>query len=547
MWKKLISVGTGFCAFFYFVTVSFAMVDVKEIVWKEVSRGVKDVDLRAVAVSTDSPDIVYIGSSDVIYKTINGGKDWDEVLTFKGTENEINYIALNSQNDGIIYAGTRQGLYKSKNSGGSWRMIFKGVGELESSVLSIADNQVNPELIIVGTEAGMFLTKNGGSKWERIKKIPSETAIYSIAVNSDNPEIIYAATNRGIYQSLDSGEEWNRVFGKRISSGDYDSSYDSAGTDESDNTGIKVSSIAFDLTDGVTVFAGTSAGLFSTKDGGLLWKRVSNEGLISNDLRHIVISRSDPDGIYAATDRGVFRYSKASSSWKELYKGITSTDIRSLAFDSVKHATLWAATKGGVLKTFHRPSFSIKKGQYSESELREAFSQFDYEPTIKEIQKVAIRYAEVHPEKIEKWRNAASKKAWLPDLSVNYGEDWQSSTYFYSTSSEKYTNDDITEGDDWSISLTWKFGDLVWSDDQTSIDTRSRLMVQLRDDVVNEVTRLYFERRRLQFEMLLVQTDNAMDEIENELRLQELTADIDALTGFYLSKKLNQVREISDN
>ncbi len=56
MWKNLISVSVGFCTFFYFVTVSFGVVKVKEIAWKEVNRGVKDIDLRAVAVSTDNPD-----------------------------------------------------------------------------------------------------------------------------------------------------------------------------------------------------------------------------------------------------------------------------------------------------------------------------------------------------------------------------------------------------------------------------------------------------------------------------------------------------------
>ena len=349
--KILFRLAPAFVRFFCFVTVSFGVVEVKDIVWKEVSRGVKDLDVRTVAVSTDSPDVVYIGSSNVIYKTINGGKDWDEVLTFKGTENEINYIAINSQNEEIIYAGTRQGLYESKNSGGNWKMIFKGLGELESSVLSIADYQVNSEFIFIGTESGIFLTKNAGREWKRIKKIPFDTAIYSIAVNRDDPKIIYAATNRGIYQSLTSGEEWKRVFGNRISRGDYndanDSTNDSVETD-SDNIGMKVSSIAIDSIDAGIVFAGTSDGLFRTKDGGLLWKRVSNEGLISSDLRHIVISRSDPDGIYAATGRGVFRYSKASASWKELYKGITATDIRFLAFDNLKQATLWAAaTKRG--------------------------------------------------------------------------------------------------------------------------------------------------------------------------------------------------------
>lgn len=119
-------------------------------------------------------------------------------------------------------------------------------------------------------------------------------------------------------------------------------------------------------------------------------------------------------------------------------------------------------------------------------------------------------------------------------------KDWQSSDYFYSGSD---SGNDITRGKDWgwSISLTWKLGDLVWNDDQTSIDTRSRLMVQLRDDVLNEVTRLYFERRKLQIEMLPDSGMKQKDRVEKELRLQELTADIDALTGFYLSNRIGQM------
>jgi hypothetical protein len=65
-------------------------------------------------------------------------------------------------------------------------------------------------------------------------------------------------------------------------------------------------------------------------------------------------------------------------------------------------------------------------------------------------------------------------------------------------------------------------------------------MVQLRDDVLNEVTRIYFERRRLQVEMLLSPPERVEDKIEKELRLQELTASIDALTGGFFSEKLIQ-------
>ena len=72
---------------------------------------------------------------------------------------------------------------------------------------------------------------------------------------------------------------------------------------------------------------------------------------------------------------------------------------------------------------------------------------------------------------------------------------------------------------------------LFWNNAQTTIDIRSKLMVQLRNDIVNEVTRVYFERRRLQIELLREPPESEAKLIETELRVRELTANIDGLTG----------------
>jgi hypothetical protein len=56
-------------------------------------------------------------------------------------------------------------------------------------------------------------------------------------------------------------------------------------------------------------------------------------------------------------------------------------------------------------------------------------------------------------------------------------------------------------------------------------------MVQLRDDILDEITRTYFERRRLQLETCLSPSLDLKKKLQNELRIQELTADLDALTG----------------
>ncbi len=108
----------------------------------------------------------------------------------------------------------------------------------------------------------------------------------------------------------------------------------------------------------------------------------------------------------------------------KLYKGITANDIRYLAFapsnqDSI--TTLWAVTNKGVFKTTSPMQNAYPKNR--EMDAYKVFSYFAEEPSIEEIMKAAIKYAEVHPEKIEGWRKSASKRAWLPDLKVAYDRD----------------------------------------------------------------------------------------------------------------------------
>lgn len=95
----------------------------------------------------------------------------------------------------------------------------------------------------------------------------------------------------------------------------------------------------------------------------------------------------------------------------------------------------------------------------------------------------------------------------------------------------------------WGVSLTWELGDLIWSEDQTSIDVRSRLMVELRDDILDEVTKLYFERLRVKMELDHLSIEDRRKRYEKELRLQELAASIDALTGGYFSDHLKNKAE----
>ena len=195
---------------------------------------------------------------------------------------------------------------------------------------------------------------------------------------------------------------------------------------------------------------------------------------------------------------------------------------------------LWAATDHGLYRATLGPELFDEEASPSAQEL---LGNFTHEPTIRDVRDAAIRYAEVHPGKIAAWRTQARLRSLVPkfsfagDTNLTDFRHWDSGT----------NPDSLLKGErdiDWNASITWEPADLIWSDDQTSIDVRSKLMVELRDDIVDDVTRTYFERRRLQAALLTNPPKDEKTLLEKELRLQELTAMIDGLTGGYFSRQL---------
>lgn len=351
--------------------------------------------------------------------------------------------------------------------------------------------------------------------------------ISSISIHPIKPHIFYVTTERGVFKTLNAGKGWKKIF---ITSEEVAEGLESedSDVDEAAENPKAVNWIELDPLNPEVVYLGTEDGLFLSENGGSFWKKLSEEGLLSNEIRSISVHPEDPNLLYAATRKGVFRFSKELSSWQEVYSGITARDIRSLAFNK-KENLLWAATDKGVFKIDlgGNPSEGLP---IKEMTLENIMTHFAHEPTIRQIQEAAIRYAEViDPERIENLRKGARFKAILPDLDLDYDK------------TISYSGSNFWVGPyDWGIGLSWDLGDLIFSEQQRLIDSQVRLMVKLRDDILDEVTRLYFERRRLQVDLLLEPPKDLEDKLKKELRLQELTADIDALTGGYLSRSLSK-------
>lgn len=168
---------------------------------------------------------------------------------------------------------------------------------------------------------------------------------------------------------------------------------------------------------------------------------------------------------------------------------------------------------------------------------------FAGEPTIQQVQLWASDYANASPDRVRHWMHQAVTFAAFPEVTVDLRlrNDWDEGfDYFDASGADPTPNVDVVavpqdvgqgQTQEIKLRLRWQLDNLVMSSERIRVINEAQDVVKLRDKVLAEVTRLYFERRRLQVERLLAPKIDLMAQVKDELRLLELTANIDALTG----------------
>jgi hypothetical protein len=66
-------------------------------------------------------------------------------------------------------------------------------------------------------------------------------------------------------------------------------------------------------------------------------------------------------------------------------------------------------------------------------------------------------------------------------------------------------------------------------------------VVELRDDILDEVNKLYFERLRVKSELDNLAIEDRNKRFDKQLKLEELTASLDSLTAGYYSEQLRLI------
>ncbi|MCX5665604.1 MAG: hypothetical protein NT036_00945 [Candidatus Omnitrophica bacterium] len=515
------------------LVVSFLLVfktasDAQEA-WVARDGAVKSVELKTAILNKD---LLFIATKNVLYKARDAKERWESVFTIpSGGNNEINCIAGRGR---TLFVGTKRGLFRSEDQGASWKNVFKTILPDKNNVTCIELSKHNRSKILIGTEKGIFLSEDLGNKWQNISGGLKDAPVRSLALNR---ELMYAATESGLYVLTPGVEGWQRAFIRSAS----EKSEAEEPQDLDYEDGEKDMSIRCITINDTRVYIAYDRDILYSDDGAKSWNNFSGDG-IKGSINYILIS-SKNQKMYCAATKGVFEFSEEGGRWLELYKGMAKPlTVNRLIFAGEDEKALLAVTDKG-LHSFEGGDFLIDKYPDIERSVKTLKIVLDGEPTFKELREAAIKYAEVSPEKIKRWRQESKVSALLPK--VSFGADRNTTDlWHWETGSSTKAGDDVLmpgkESIDWGATVSWELGNLIWNDDQTNIDVRSRLMVQLRNDILDDLRRTYYERKRLQFELMSNPPKDMNTKFEKELRLQELTQGIDDLTGNYFSEHIGK-------
>jgi hypothetical protein len=193
------------------------------------------------------------------------------------------------------------------------------------------------------------------------------------------------------------------------------------------------------------------------------------------------------------------------------------------------------------------PAPTAKKA-VSRQAIRRLFQVIKAEPNIRDVQRIAVKHYRLEPERIHKLARNARLKGLVPNVTARLSNDINNR--FINTKDGLFPvlpsppenpnpngfKERTSESSDsltWSVEGTWDLDRLVFAAE--SLDAKS--LTSLEENLIREVTTLFFSRRRVLASLILSPPDDDEEFFYELMRLDELTATLDAFTGGTFAKK----------
>lgn len=287
------------------------------LTWQPAHQGIAATNIDSLAIDPEDSTVYARAWGVGLFRSPSGGGAWQQVPLPEDRENPARWIEL--VEDGTFYAGSQlyPGFWRRSGEGAPWEPRDLP-GEYP---LSIVDDFVvapdSSDRLYLGvcpdvysySDCQSFRSVDGGRSWIPLS-LPGRLRFF---IPPSSPPVVYAANqgNGRFFKSLDRGVTWSRI----------------------DQPGFprRITHMAFNVDHPEILFAGTSRGLFKSRNGGRTWAPAS-QGLPPNPMiAELVIDPEDGARLYAMTvdttwgssrSFSLYRSRDGGRSWRRLEEGL---------------------------------------------------------------------------------------------------------------------------------------------------------------------------------------------------------------------------------
>ena len=153
------------------------------------------------------------------------------------------------------------------------------------------------------------------------------------------------------------------------------------------------------------------------------------------------------------------------------------------------------------------------------------------DPPVAEVQRAAAAHDGVDPERLRAWVARPRSAHWLPRVSLDASRTERDTRVVGVTGTVESDYLRLNPSTQFGVRLSWDLDQLVFSRDEPAAAWTASRLIDRREERVRRATRLYFQRRRLLVQLALEPPREAVQRAERETHVDEITAELDELTG----------------
>ncbi|MFK7925647.1 MAG: glycosyl hydrolase [Bacteroidia bacterium] len=326
------------------------------ITWEPIFDDQVSYSIGTVSIDPQQPNIVWVGTGenvsgrhvgwgDGVYRSRDGGKNWQHMGLEKSEH--IGKILIDPRNSEVVFvaaegplwsSGGQRGVFKTVDGGKSWQEVLEidentGVTDLEfdpsnPDVVYAATYQRRRHtwsLLAGGPQSGIYKSSDNGESWRQLTKgLPNgDMGKIGLAVTPANPNIVYAtieadSKEKGFYRSLDKGESWVKR-----------NSYISGGTGPHYYQEIEASNADPDLVYQMDVF------LHVSRDGGKKFDYLGTGREKHSDNHALWIDPHNGRHLLAGTDGGLYETYDEGTTWRH-FSNLPISQFYKLGLDNAE-------------------------------------------------------------------------------------------------------------------------------------------------------------------------------------------------------------------